>query len=446
MRHLLTAALAITGLTGCASLQTLGPRSAAVALVAANLPDGFVATNQLSRANFTPDPLLNDLLARVPNTPDVSISAARLAEARARLAAARAGLLPRVQGSASLAGSDGDNASSINSGSLGIGLDVPLDFFGTNRTRTSAAQARAEEAAFNQDRVSALTRATLNDLYVALRTAQNQTSVTMESLDSANDTLSLATSRQRAGLETGLGVAQATSNRDAIAARLPSFAQAEIAARLGLEALLGDLPHAQLERLSPKGQIPRFDLARADVAPAQWVRMRADITAAGRRLTAAGLNARAAQLDRYPTVSLDGLINGSEASRGPTGIIGSLSANLLSTLFDFGRLQALANAADALAQVEARLYRQLVLNALAQVETQASAVRRGQDALIAQSANVASARDQAQLARVRYTSGLSSFLDVLTAERGAYDAQSAQVAATGETARAEVGLILALGY
>jgi outer membrane protein TolC len=50
------------------------------------------------------------------------------------------------------------------------------------------------------------------------------------------------------------------------------------------------------------------------------------------------------------------------------------------------------------------------------------------------------------LARVRYTSGLSTFLDVLTAERGVYDAQSALVAATGETARAEVGLILALGY
>ncbi|MEN9856159.1 MAG: hypothetical protein RLZZ157_1285, partial [Pseudomonadota bacterium] len=360
--------------------------------------------------------------------------------------AARAGLLPKVQGSASLVDFDGDIVPSPDSASRGIALDLPLDFFGTNRTRARAEEARAEEAAFNKDRVSALTRATLSDLYIALRTAQNQSSVTMESLDSANDTLSLATSRQRAGLETGLGVAQATSNRDAVAARLPSFAQAEIAARLGLEALLGDLPHAQLERLRPKGQIPRFDLARADVAPAQWVRMRADIQAADRRLKASGLDARAAQLDRYPALSLNGLITASQARGGPTSSVSSLSAKLMSTLFDFGRLQALADAANAQAQAQASLYRQLVLSALVQVETQASAVRRGQDTITAQSANVASAQDQARLARVRYTSGLSTFLDVLTAERGVYDAQSALVAATGETARAEVGLILALGY
>jgi outer membrane protein TolC len=118
----------------------------------------------------------------------------------------------------------------------------------------------------------------------------------------------------------------------------------------------------------------------------------------------------------------------------------------LVTLFDFGRLDALARASGAIAVTEANLYRQVVVNAVADVETQVSRVDLGQAAIVANDANVASAQDQARLARVRYTSGLSGFLDVLTAERAVFEAQSAAVEATRESALAEIALGLALGF
>jgi outer membrane protein TolC len=67
-----------------------------------------------------------------------------------------------------------------------------------------------------------------------------------------------------------------------------------------------------------------------------------------------------------------------------------------------------------------------------------------QEAAAARAA-VASARDQAVLARARYTSGLSSFLEVLLAERSFADAEIALAAAVGRVTDAGVSLAAALG-
>lgn len=441
-----TAALLATN--GCATVAKLAqpPRWVAPTSPKIALPAGFSQTKSLPISTLSDDGVLANLLARVPQSPDVEIAQSRLVEARARLAAAQAGLLPSLTGTSSIGGAGAKDVAGRSSASVGSTLDVPLDLFGANRGRVDATRAREQATAYTKDRTDALTRATLSQLYVALRTAQTQISVTAANQASANDSLSLATTRQRAGLETGLGVAQATSNRDAIGARLPGFQQAELAARLGIEGLLGLLPDTLKGQLEPSKPIPSFDVSRADMAPDQWLANRADLQAAARRLQAAGLDANAAKRDRYPSLSLSAILGTTGASSGPSGLAGSVSANLLSTLFDFGRLDALAKAAGAVAQTEAALYRQSVMNALADVETQASRVSRGQEAIIANNANIASSQDQARLAAVRYTSGLSGFLEVLTAQRAVYEAQSAQVQATGETALAQVALNLALGY
>lgn len=445
--HILLILSAVSA-SGCASLGTIAqlPRPVAAPVPVASLPDAFSQTKSLPLVQLSNDTVLQDLLARIPQSPDSAIAQGRLNEARARLAAARAGLLPSLSGTSIVSTTGAKDTPNTNAGSLGTSLEIPIDLFGANRGRVDATRARFEAAAYDKDRTDALTRATLSQLYVALRTAQSQISVTQANQASASESLSLAITRQRAGLETGLGVAQATSNRDAIAARLPAFQQGEMAARLGIEALLGQLPAALAAQLASQAAIPRFDLSRADATPAQWLTGRADLLAAARLLEAAGLEAGAAKRDRYPNLSLNALLGVSGRSGRATGLGGSLTANLVTTLFDFGRLDALADAAGAVAQTQAAVYRQRVTNALADVETQASRVNRGQAAIDANAANIASAADQARLARVRYTSGLSGFLEVLTAQRAVYEAQSAHVAAIGETAAGEVALNLALGF
>lgn len=446
MRRVFAAICAVTALASCASSRPLATIPPAIGnQTTAPLPARFTPVG--SPLNVTSDAILQTLLQEVQNNgTDIAVAEQRLIQARAQLAVARSGLLPTLTGNAQASSQGGDGLSSVEAGGVGASLLVPLDVFGASRARRDSASARVDEARYNKDRIEALTRATLTQLYVTMRTAQAQVSVTNANLESATDSLSLATTRQIAGLETGLGVAQATSNRDAIAARLPAFQQAETAARLGIEALVGQAPATWQVRLARAQPIPRFDVSKATIAPQQWLTSRADLVAGQAGLRAAGLDARAAQRDKYPDISLSALINQTDTNQGPTGLSGSVALSIVSTLFDFGRLDGLAQAADANAAAQAQLYRQLVLSAAADVETQASRVNQGNISIAANRANVASSEDQANLARVRYTSGLTSFLDVLTAQRAVFEAQSEFVRATGDTASAEVALNLALGF
>lgn len=428
-------------LSGCAT----APRSQIETETRAALPIAWQETSRLPDLLTSEDPVLKELLYRVQQGPDRAIAQSRLREAESRLMVARAALLPTlgIDASQSRSEIDGAEASSEKNGSAT--LSFPIDLSGAGWARAGASRARAQAARFEAQRIANLTRYNVAQLYIAYRAAQNQVAVTQANLASSEESLGLAKARQIAGLETGLGVAQATSNRDAIAARLPNFLQAQTAARLGLEALIGDKPGSLAVLLQSRAPIPQLDSRQAIITPQVWLKTRPDLVAGQQRLRAAGLDARAAILDRLPTLSVSGLALETDVGQSAFMSATSLTGNIALTLFDFGRLRGLAKAAGAQAETEALLYQQNVLQAVADLETQASAVRQGERSAQAQAANVASAADQARLARVRYTSGLAGFLEVLTAERAAYEAESAEVTAKAEAARAQFAFALALG-
>lgn len=428
-------------LAGCATSPVANAEIAA----RQSLPDTWQEAQHLPALIVAPDPVLTELFARVAEGPDLAIAQSRLKEAEARLMVARAALLPNLTLTATATQSETDGADQIINKVGTAGLTVPIDLFGANRARSGASRASLEAAQLEARRTASLTRNTLAQLYISYRAAQAQVAVTEASLASANESLNLAKARQAAGLETGLGVAQATSNRDAIAARLPSFRQAQVASRLGLEALIGDKPGSLAVLLAPVAAIPQLDSRQAVRSPQEWLLARPDLVAAQWRLRAAGLDARAALRDRLPSLSITAQGLTTDAGAGAWVASNSVAGTAAMTLFDFGRLRGLAKLAGAQAETEAANYQKTVLDAMADLETQASAVRLGEVSAAAQAANVASALDQARLARVRYTSGLSGFLDVLTAERAAFDAQSAEVTAKSEAAKAQFAFALALG-
>ena len=214
---------------------------------------------------------------------------------------------------------------------------------------------------------------------------------------------------------------------------------------MGLEALLAEPPGSLAATLQADAAIPWPQLDRQAPSPAEWVLARPDLRAAGARLAAAGLDARAAQRDRLPSVSLSVLASTVSGDAMVTGTGGGITGSILGTVFDFGRLRALADAAGARARAEAAAYERAVSDAVAEVETQAARVRHADETVRAQAAAVASSRDQVLLARTRYTSGLTSFLDVLIAERALLDARSAEASAKAERADAAFAYAAALG-
>ena len=392
------------------------------------------------------DAVLDELMAQARSGVRIAgpeIAAARLAEAEAQLRAARAGLLPRIGASASGSASSPDTGPDLRSGSLSAELTAPIDLSGAIGARSRAASAQAEVARAERDQAILVAVRTTGQLYAAVRTAEAQHAAAVRSLESAKDSLSLARARQQAGLEDGLAVAQATQARDTAAARLPGLWQARTRARLGLELLLGLHPGALTAQLEAPAPTPVLAARQVLDGPAEVLARRPDVRAARARLDAAGFDLAAAKADRWPSLTLSGLVSRTDTNIAHAADLASLGLSLAGTLFDFGRLSALADAAGARAEAASVTWRDTLLSALSQTETEAGRLARAAAARAGEADALASAREEARLARARYTSGLTSFRDVVAADSAVYAAESRLAAAQGEEADASFALAAA---
>jgi NodT family efflux transporter outer membrane factor (OMF) lipoprotein len=443
-RAIVSAATAALMLSACATAPAPGaPRIEAPTAWQAGAETTAPAGDAYWRA-ITVDPVLQALLEEAGAVADVAIAEARLAEAEAQLRAAQSSLFPIVSGGGSTSVSGGDRGVGIRTEGLNAAITAPLDLFGAIRDRAAAAASRAEFAAAERDGARLNARRSAGQLYAALRAAQASEAAAERQTRDAEESLALAQSRVQAGLENGLALAQAQSAADAARARIPAFAQAQTSARLGLEALLGASPGALRDRLQPAPFAP-IAADRLLEAPFAVIARRPDIRAAEARLRAAGLDAAAARADRWPTASLAAVFSQTSATRGLDGAAASSGLSLAATLFDFGRLQALADAAGARADAEAALFQRTVQFAFSGVEREADRFAQADREAEASRAAAASARTQTDLARARYTSGLSSFIDVLLAQRALADAEIALAAAEGRRTDAAISLAAEAG-
>ena len=123
----------------------------------------------------------------------------------------------------------------------------------------------------------------------------------------------------------------------------------------------------------------------------------------------------------------------------------SLLAGLTQPIFQGGRLSAGVDAAEAKVDATLAEYAQAVLRALLEVET-ALAVEASMAERDRQLARATERADQARgLAEERYRAGRTDILSVLTAQRQAYESESAWVNARRLHLEQRVDLMLALG-
>lgn len=395
------------------------------------------------------DPVLDAIVDRVVEGDDIALAAARLDEAVAGLRSNRAALFPdlALQGGASMRKS-GDAPPRQDSANGGLGAQWSPDLFGQTRLRASAASRRAAANEADLAAVRLDTRSAAARLYFAIRSAQGQAAAAESSVASLKETLALVEARAAAGLAPEFDVAQARAAFAAAEARPPALRQAETSSRLALEALIG-APSGSLKPLLSPAPLPSPPVADSALAPAFVLARRPDLQSAERRFEAAGFDARAARRDFWPKVTLSGLIGGQSISPenfvSGSGALYNAAAAAAAPVFSFGRLEAARAGADARLAQAMIAYRRQATYALAEVE-RALAARKDADARSAAlSRALAAARDQTDLARERYVAGLSPLLDVLVAERAAFDAEATLVAASADAATAYADLSAAMG-
>ncbi|HPQ94092.1 MAG TPA: TolC family protein, partial [Thiolinea sp.] len=231
--------------------------------------------------------------------PDISSAQASLQSARAQGAIADAGLLPSLSGSGSARRSSGSN-----SFSAGMDASWELDLFGANRlaARSAALDVNNAEAGLEDAKASMAAEVARN--YVNLRLSQARLANAHQNLKSRQQSRQLVELRYQAGLVSQLDVEQARLSVNQIQAQVPAL-EAGITQYQQALATLTVQPVAALEpRLKRSSGIPAPRRTLADRVPAEALRQRQDLRAAGYRLQAAALRVQEAKANQYPSFRL----------------------------------------------------------------------------------------------------------------------------------------------
>jgi len=409
------------------------------------------------------DPALDALIERaLAANGDVRIAQARLQEARANLGEADAGGRPGLGLTSDVTRSVRpitQQPNSSRSDRTGTVYDASfianweLDLFGRFRRGSEAAAALvgAGEAGLIAAQTSVVADVARN--YLELRGLQQRLQVTEASLVNQRDALRITGARLEAGRGTQLDAARATSLVASTEAALPALQTAIERGAFRIATLTGQSPRAVLTQLAvpaPLPGLPATDLGALPLGtPEQWLQRRPDVIAAERQLAASTATIGVAKSERFPRLSLSGLLGLNAPVLGNLGksetVTYSLGVGMTWTPFDGGAVRARIQASEARALQSLATYEQTVATAIEETEGAFSGFNRSAQRAERLDIAARSAQEAADLARRRFDAGVTDFLVVLDAEREVLTQRDQLVQAQVATATSLVAVYRALG-
>lgn len=393
---------------------------------------------------------------------DVRIALARLQEARALQGEAQAAGRPGVgldggvtRATRPITQQPGASRSDRTSNTFDVGFVAAweLDLFGRLRLGNEAAAARADAVQASLYAAHTSVVAEIARYYMELRGMQQQQRIAEAALVNQREVLRLTELRVAAGRGTQLDVVSARSLVTGTQAVLPAMLAGIERLALRIATLVARAPRdvlAELAAPAPLPGLPVTDLSRLPVGtPAQWLLRRPDLAAAERALAAATAEAGVAMTERFPRVSLSGLLGLNAASFGgllrAESAVYSLGAGLSWTPFDQGGIESRIGASQARVQQALARYEQALAIALEETEAAMSNFTRNAQRGDQQVVAAGYAAETARLVRLRYQAGVSDLSPVLDAERQALASEDALIQARTATATALVAVYRALG-
>lgn len=398
------------------------------------------------------DTQLTQMMVEATSTyPGLQATLARVEQAKAAVAIARSSWLPRLD---AVGGASRDRFSkttlfsmpSSNTFNTGVELGYELDLWG--RIRGGVNEAKAQEASATADAyaLGLMLRSEVARVYFALRSIDEEKQVLSDTLKLRQEALDLATARVEAG---------ATNELDRVRAEAElAGTEAEIAALTGPRTELENSLALALGRMASSYKVPVRKLpvtlpSIPQVLPAELVQRRPDVSSAQKKVDAMRARIGVAKAAYFPKVMLGARVGLATADTADyfdrDSNEWSVGLSFSVPLFVGGQRKATLAAANAALKEVTGNYEEKVLTAFKEVESLMSTLSAQRTQSEAQERLQTAAEAASKLARQRYTEGVTTYLEVIEADRTALNARRSLVQLHGQRLMTTVQLIKALG-
>jgi outer membrane protein, multidrug efflux system len=380
----------------------------------------------------------------------------RLDEARSLARIASAGLLPTLSADPNGArtrysGNRPENTSpgvalTQSAYTIPFSLNYEADLFGRARKTLQAANASLQGTAADLQNVQLVLTAELAADYFNLRELDAEYQVVQESVKIEREGLVLVKHRHEGGIASGLDLAQQQTLLDSTVTQLYLIQQQRAQFEHAIAVLTGNAASTFNVPVAPlTGTPPPIPLGM----PSDLLERRPDVATAERTMAQENALVGVAKTSFYPQLTISG--SGGFQSISLSSLISapstfwSLGGDLLEPIFNGGRNRATLAATKSAYDESVANYRESVLAAFQQVEDGLSGLNALSLAADSQSAAVSDARRALDIANDRYTGGLTTFLDVITAQTVLLTNERLSTQLLGQEMVTSVYLVKALG-
>lgn len=395
------------------------------------------------------DKALEDLIKEaLSNNYDMRIAATRVVQAQAAVGITRADQFPQV--------SAGGGIQQVKSGlfpggptfdSLSVQASYILDFWGQYRRATEAAKANLVATQFGQDVVRTTLVSNVASAYFNLRQYDLQLEYSQKTLAANKEMLNLNTVRFKGGESAETDVLQAQLLVEQTEAQIISLNQAIEQTENAISILLGRNP-GPITRGT--GLIEQAHMPQVPAGlPSSLLQRRPDVRQAEMQLVSANANVGVAKAAFFPQFSLTGQYGMQSTSitsflQGPAQFW-AIGGAFLQPIFEGGRIRSNYNLAWAQRDQAELQYKQSVQLAVEDVSNSLVGYSQSQKFRAKVQEQTDTYFETARLANVRFTGGVTSFLEVLVTQQQYFDSELALAQAWNQELQNYVQLYRALG-
>jgi len=351
-----------------------------------------------------------------------------------------------LNGGVAISANGGESPYTQSAYTIPFSLSYEADLFGRVRLNLEAANASLQSSAADLQNVQLVLTAELAADYFTLRELDAEFQVVQESVGYQRKGLDLVNNRHDGGIASGLEVAQQAALLDSTVSQLALVQQSRAQYEHAIAVLVGQPASSLNVPIAPlRATPPPVPLG----VPSDVLERRPDIATAERMMAYQNAQVGIARSAFYPHITLSGSGGWQSRDLGPLlnapSLFWSLGADALQPIVEGGRNRANLAAARAAYDQSIANYRQSVLTAFQEVEDGISNLSTLSQALATQGAAVEDARRALAIANNRYIGGVTSYLDVITAQTTLLTSERLETQLLGQRMVSSVYLVKALG-